>query len=199
MWPKTSTRRWFKDPLSLFTACVALFTLILAIIAGIQTWSFIESERAFIGPDSDGVRFAQNVMPGVKRFEMILELKNSGKSVANIEELTAVITHGPLTEEPLYTEAPRFAFPPVVPNGKTARPLSFDIGPKGWSPETAAGVTNGTLPFYFYGRVKYRDTYSWRMIFNPRETGFCFLYAPDYPGTPTFVTCREPKYTYARY
>lgn len=195
VWPKTPTKRWYGE--SGFTVLVALFTAILAIFTGVQTWAFITGERAFVGPDSDGVRFAQDILPGVKRFEMILDLKNSGKSVAIIEDIFAAITHGPLDDEPRYTEAPRFTFPPVVPNSKTTRPLAFDIGRNGWSQETAAGVRSGSLPFYCFGRVRYHDAFSIHAIFSPMETGFCFVYVPDYPGGPAFVTCRQPKYTYA--
>jgi hypothetical protein len=105
-----------------FTAIVAVFTAILAISTVFQTCAFIASERAFVGPDSDGVKFAQDIMPKVARFAMILDLKNSGKSVAIIEDISAAITHGPLNEEPQYVKASRFTFPPIVPNGKRRHP-----------------------------------------------------------------------------
>jgi len=46
----TVTKAWYREPISLFTALVALFTFVLCAVAGIQTWAFIQSERAFLSP-----------------------------------------------------------------------------------------------------------------------------------------------------
>jgi hypothetical protein len=179
---------------------IEALTLVLCAIGVFQYWAFVISERAFVSADPEGVKFAQEILPNVPQFQMTLELNNNGKSPATIEDLRVLISHGPLPEKPDYGADPkdRFAFPPIVPNGKAKRALSFDIGKTGWVESTAMGVKSGTLKFYFYGRVRYHDDYSWRRLFRPRETGFCFIYAPNYPGGPAFDTCSHPEYTYAQ-
>jgi hypothetical protein len=159
----------------------------LVVLSALQAGNFIATERAFVAPSSTD--FAVQETVGVKQLPMLLELRNSGKNTATIEELTAGITHQ-LPPEPIYFEAQKFAFAPIIPGGSTKRILPFETN---WGEATANGVKTGSLPFYIFGRIRYSDSFSWIMGF--KETGFCFIHTPGSPIAP-FETCLERAFTY---
>jgi hypothetical protein len=176
---KNRKNRWC-DPVTWFTAILALFTVI-------QVFAFIESERAFVFPSETS--FAKSSNFDVSPLPMFLYLKNSGKITATIDELIAKITHGPLLQEPDYTGiGNRYAFPPVVANGNIRRILRFESG---WSKEITEQVFSGAKTFYLYGRIKYHDHFS---FLGPKESRFCFVW---YASVSAFETCSEPAYTSA--
>lgn len=181
-----------QEPIAGFTGWVAIFTFFLMTAAGFQAWAFVQSERAFVFPTN--VEFTGPLTP-TQPLSFNLEIRNSGKSPAFIEELIAVVTHGPLPEVPFYGPMEgriRIGFSPVTPNGKIIEPLDF--GPA-WGVETATKVRDGHMAFYLYGRIEYRDDYS---LFGPKHSAFCFRYNPERNGRKaSFRNCQERKYTSA--
>ena len=171
---------------------VDILTAVLALLAGIQLWGFIKGERAFVYAAS--VTLPQGLSK-VDPLPMSLEIKNGGKGVATIQEVAAAITQGPLPMTPQYASAPRFAFPPAVAGSVVKRPLSFPLT-GGYSEEKVGLLKSRKESLYFYGVIRYQDGYSFPTIFGFRETGFCFVYAPE-GANDGFETCKEPAYTYA--
>ena len=166
------------------------FTFFLVILTGVQVWSFIQSERAFVFPAS--IEFTGPLVALVQPLTLHLDVSNSGKSPAKIDNLIAFAAHQ-LPPVPSYDERPgriKIGFPPVPPNGKIRQTLPF--GPP-WGEQTTREVQAGTRGFYVYGRIKYRDDYSW---LGPKFSDFCFTYVPDKdPGKAVFRNCLEPQYT----
>jgi hypothetical protein len=85
-----------------WTRIVGLFTIVLAILAGVQAYSFIESERAFL--TVQGVDFA-NGEPTIAPhgLSLVVTLKNVGKA-----EISCVIIDKP--KEPHWDVAAEDAF-----------------------------------------------------------------------------------------
>jgi hypothetical protein len=63
----------------------AAFTIALATIGALQTYAFIASERAFVGPTATNL--TNGFVVGEKFLPMWIDMRNGGKSVANIEEI----------------------------------------------------------------------------------------------------------------
>jgi hypothetical protein len=169
----------------------AIFSGCLVLITGLQALNFVASERAFIAPSNAEITVKETI--GVELLPIMLELKNSGKNTATINEFTAAITHH-LPPRPEYPEGPEFAFPPVVSGGIAKRILQFKTA---WGEATATAVKSGALPLYIFGRIRYSDPYSWLPFHSRRETGFCFVYTPNSP-IASFETCLEPAFTWTQ-
>ena len=177
---KVNRKSYWCNPVTWFTGVLALFT-------GIQVFVFIESERAFVFPSE--TNFAKLSNFDVSPLPMFLHLKNSGKITATVDELVAIITHGPLPEQPLYIGiGNRYAIPPVVANGNVRRILRFQSG---WSKEVTDQIFSGARGFYLYGRISYHDRFSY---FGPKESRFCFVWDAI---VSAFETCEEKAYTSA--
>ena len=169
---------------------VVSLTAVIAVTAVVQVLAFIQSERAFVAPA--GANFAKRLDVGINPLPMYLDLRNGGKSMAVIKELTAAITHK-LPSEPPNLKGQEFAFPPIVAGGTSRRALEFETG---WGEETTNAVISGSMKFYIFGAIKYEDGFS---IFGPKETGFCFVYTPTTdPSIPVFQNCIELPYTYTK-
>ena len=177
-----------------FTAVLAIFTVVLAIVAMIQTLAFIQSERAFVAPTE--TNFAVELMPSIKFLPIFFEIKNSGKSTATIDEVSIAITHE-LPSPRAYGDARPFAFPPIVPGGTSKRILTFETN---WGVPTNSAVRSGAMKLYLFGFIKYHDEMNERfLVLNKRETGFCFVYVPTGGVKDAiFETCRELPYTYSK-
>jgi len=93
---------------------------------------------------------------------MFIDMRNSGKSTATIEELSLSITHE-LPPEPQYYEAQKIAFAPIVAGGTSRRTLRFITE---WPQETIDKVISGSLKFYMshslLGRFQLRNFRSQR-------------------------------------
>lgn len=179
-----------NKPIVRLTGMITLFTFALALIAGLQLLTFIQSERAFVAPAS--TNFATELVPGIAHLPMYLDIQNSGRSTAFVEELSVAITHN-LPSKPQYFDTINIAFPPIVAGGVSRRSSKFVTG---WNQETIDEITSGALNFYIYGVIKYSDGYT---IFGPTITGFCFVYIPGAGSNSTaFETCKEPAYTYSK-
>jgi hypothetical protein len=174
-----------------FTFGLFAFTAILALFAGVQAWAFIQSERAFVAP-AEANFLNWPLVPRENPLIMYIEMRNSGKSTATIEELSVSITHE-LPETPQYYEAQKVAFAPIVPGGSSWRSLRFITA---WPQETIDKIVSGSLKFYIFGVIRYWDGFSIRFL-GPKATGFCFRYEPQPQTSPAvFETCRERAYTF---
>jgi hypothetical protein len=171
----------------------AAFTLIVAVAGMVQAYAFIKSERAFVAAiDSN---FTGPLVVGMNPLPMYVDLQNSGKSTAQIKELSVAITHGPLAIQPEYGTAIQVVFPPIVAGGTGRRVGHFETG---WGKQTIDAITAGTLKFYIYGFVRYDDVFDF-WPFGIKETGFCFAYVPTGNASKSvFQTCQEPQYTYSK-
>jgi hypothetical protein len=167
-------------------------TGILALIAALQFWGYIKSERALVYADNVTLpRGLGNIDPLV----MQLEIKNGGKSIATIKEVAAAISHQLPALPPPYQQASRFAFPPAVPGGAVKRPLTFNVS-GGYKGETERRLRSGTEKLYLFGVIRYSDWANFPVIFGFKETGFCFVYVPQ-GSSDGFNTCDNPAYSYA--
>lgn len=189
MYEKGKRRREIATISGLFVT--ALFTVCLAGVGIAQVDTFIVSERAFIVPVE--VNFTNGLVVKENPLEMWVALKNKGKSIASIDVLEVAIAHE-LPPEPKYLGAQRVAYPPIAPGERFERPLEFVTG---WSQQTIDMLTQGVMSLYLYGRVRYRDDFSW---FDPRTNGFCFkYYAHGSADSPhVFEPCKETAYTYSQ-
>jgi hypothetical protein len=170
-------------------AAAAVFTLALATVGIAQVYTFIVSERAFVVPVD--TNFTNGLVVKENPLEMWISLKNKGKSIASIDVLEVAITHG-LAPKPQYLAVQRIAYPPIASGETFERPLEFETG---WPQPIIEQLTHGALNFFLYGRVQYRDDFSW---FGPRINGFCFKYRPGPVGGPhVFEPCQQTAYTYS--
>ncbi len=176
-------RRWLKGlgPLE----CI---TIVLVIATSIQSWAFIQSERAFIFPTD--TNFAQKLVPGIPYIPMYVVVKNSGKSTAIIDEFSAAITHD-LPTVPTYGRTATYAWPPVVAGGTAQQIMHFETD---WNQERIDEMISGSRSLYLFGRIKFSDDYT---IIGPRTAGFCFTLVPK-TDPPIFQTCKEREYTYIK-
>lgn len=174
------------------------FTLVLSIIAAIQAWTFMHSERAFVYPTTANF-IAGSLIANMPDTRLYIVLKNSGKQTATIEEFNAAITHG-LATKPKYAnpgtkKQKKFTLPPVPTGVDIEFPLVFESS---WADDTTKKVKDGTMKFYIYGKFKYRDSFS--LLFPIKESGFCFEYdhLSSNPTKSVFRNCIEPEYTYTK-
>ena len=163
-------------------------TAVLAITAVVQLVVFVESQRAFVAPTS--TKFAEQLVAGMDKFRLQIELRNSGRSTATIKELRARILEV-LPDEPPQFQANIYAMPPVAPGGTVRSDLKFEAG---WDEDFTNGVLSGSRNLHMYGVIKYEDVFS-SLGFGPKETGFCYIYVAAAAG---FQNCPEIPYTYTK-
>jgi hypothetical protein len=135
-------------------------TCVLCALAAIQAWAFIQSERAFVFPTTIGF---DKDLRDVREIVLSIEINNSGKSTATIEDFLVSVSHN-LPALPEYwpeSDGTRLAFAPVR-GGATIKDY-VKFGP--WNSTTPGEIINGERGFYFFGFIKYRDGYSGLMDF----------------------------------
>jgi hypothetical protein len=184
-----------KEFIHLSMKPISMFTFILTVVGAIQTCAFIKSERASVVPID--VKLAKEVPDYLKNLDVSIIWHNGGKSTANIEQLVAAISHGPLPEQPPYHGAQPFAMSPILPGSKGEALMSFSTE---WGKDYTDAFKNGAKPLFLFGRVQYRDELSDVWFFGGiRETGFCYFYRPT-GGVREhmFDVCQYPAYTYTR-
>lgn len=170
---------------------ILVFTGALALTAALQFWSFTQSQRAFVFPTA--TNFTGPLVANVQRLSLYIDVTNSGRIPAEIEDLIALVAHE-LAPRPQYGEGLQrleVAFPPIPAGGTLRRFLDFG---EPWGEDTTSAVKSGAKRFYMYGRINYRDNYSF--FFGARQSDFCFVYVPNIdPGKAEFRNCLEPAYT----
>jgi hypothetical protein len=184
-----------------WTRVVGAFTAVLAVVGGLQTYAFIQSERAFAALAA--IRIGGNEVTPQKAVVLMLEIKNSGKSTAFIENAstTAVFLKASetLPAKPQYMPTPDVSPGPVLANGIVN--VRSDV--RGFNGEQrlilteadVIAIKNGAFKFYVIGYVSYIDEFT---IFGPRINGFCAFYNPGGDANTHFDNCGERAYTYSR-
>jgi hypothetical protein len=170
-----------------FAGWVARLTLVLCVIGGLQAWSFMQSERAFVA------LAAINMQGGVqvgKPLTTSITFKNSGRSPAT--DVTVYFSSGvQLPETPAYSQNFR-TIPPIVSGGIST--MNFGTGVP-LQESDAERLKTGKLEFYAWGYVSFRDHFS--TIFGPTKVGFCAVFDWKANGTG-FESCSNNLYDYER-
>lgn len=187
----------------------AVLTFVLAILAALQAYSFIESERAYLVVDN--VAF-KHIEPSLAPdgLDLVIAVKNVGKHLALVTKFAVKPLFG--TQHKELPETPNYeggilgkVVPPIVPTGQiTVNAHSMGIRPlPGQRDEDVSatniiiGVINGDIPLWIIGFLDYDLGYPW---FHQGAVGYCQQYIPEKSrvGDNRFETCNSPKYTYIR-
>lgn len=180
------------DPVARFTRLLAVMTGLVALTAALQVVTFVMSERAFLTLSE--VSPHQAPLAAGKPLNLLLEIRNGGKSTARVDQLNVNYRMQDLPETPEYPSTSTQLFSaPILPGTST----TFGVGDesKVVSPEQFNGIIAGTTKFYLFGFIRYADEFS---LFGYRVTGFCLLYAPaGDPNSIKFTTCNKRRYVYA--
>jgi len=185
------------------TVVTAVFTGVLTLLAFIQAYSFIESERAFL--ILEDLRFL-HVEPTSEPdgYDLILKVKNVGKHTAIVSEFDLrpgfFVIHKTLPDVPPYDGAKiDTLIPPVGPDEiKTINAHAIVKPSKNISDaDRLAGVLSGDVPLRVFGFIEYDIGYP---SFRSGKLGFCQEYVPisRRKNGPPFETCNHPAYTYTR-
>jgi hypothetical protein len=187
------------------TSITAILTLVLAALAVLQAYSFIESERAFLvittvnflrgdpTADSDG-------------FDFVLTIKNFGKHTAAVKSLTVLpnlyVIKKELPETPNYNKigSIKRTLPPLPPDTPATFAEHMPALPSSDALTIAdilKGVLSGDYPARIFGLIEYDIGFPWP---RPGQTGFCYEYIPkkERVSPATFQTCNGDKYTFTR-
>lgn len=183
---------WQKDRVAGFTAWIAIFTTIIALVGVFQAWAFVRSERAFLTVDSGdtGDVSAAEILAG-HPFTVTLVVKNSGHSFAVVKYMDIYANvYKTLPDKPLYGAHSAKRAQPIAGEGRwNSTTNSMNVSAKQVN-ELKAGSK-----VYVFGRVIYSDEFS---IWRTWTTGFCLiLNQRGNPKTSVFDTCSSPKYTFA--
>ena len=175
-----------------WTRAVRLFTFALAVVAALQFWAFVQSERAFLsvaGVSIDGgLPKAGDPTPHV-----VMQIKNSGRNTAFVDRVLldeAYGLNGPLSQKPNYKDETDPGVPPPIPADTTV-PRNNHL-PKTFTQDEIDAVKAGKNRLALFGYITYTDTF-W--LFGSRTTGFCYTYSPD---VSQLATCPERAYTYVK-
>ena len=198
---KRSLLLFYQEPIVGFTAWLAIFTFTLAVIAAVQVWAFVQSERAFVSAAS--VKFISGLESN-HPIEVAVEFRNSGKSTAFVKDAIFSWRAGEAKKDlppiPEYV-AGAYGTPGPLVSGANATARVPLRGLRG-APELifteadTSAIRAGNISFYIYGFIVYTDEFSfWGSGYT---TGYCFKYDPRQLATATFHNCNERAYTYAR-
>jgi hypothetical protein len=187
------------------TRVTAAFTGILTLLAGIQAYSFIESERASLYLKD--ISFIDKDAPSAKSggIDFIITIRNTGKHIAEISKMNVVPFYGikkkTLPEIPEYENPLALTAPPIPPDAEDR--ISATIREPGMPPpigrdQLIAGVRDGSIPLWVYGFVEYEIGFPW---WHSGKIGFCMKFLPvdqRRGQVGDFLICDDPKYTYVR-
>lgn len=188
----------------------AVFTGVLTLLAAIQAYSFIESERAFLVLKSIELAHKEPITGNVgiadgSGLDVIITIRNVGKHVASVSAMKAQtvisVTNQPLPDTPnIYVEGVNLPVAPIPPESDIPFNL-HNVAVINLSPEfahVANGINNGTVPFWVYGFVHYDVGYPW---WHRGELGFCMKYVARINravATDIVLTCDKQNCTYVR-
>lgn len=178
-----------------WTRIVGIFTLVLAVVGGIQTLAFIQSERAALF--FNVVTFAPYPFVRDQPMYAQVDAANTGRAQAFIVDEKIAFHLGLLPEKPTYPGSSGYHAKAPMPAGNIRHIL---IGPteRLLTQTEIAQIMSGQVPFYVYGFARYSDDFT---IFGPREIGFCVVYNsndPIHSAGPRLDQCDNPAYVYNR-
>jgi hypothetical protein len=197
--------------MSLFTAMVAAFTLMLVVVTYLNVWAYSQSERAQLFVHD--LQFAHGE-PTLDDggLDLVVVIKNVGKHIATVTDLNVTplihLHSKPLADTPHYHPQPLVrTAPPIPPDEQVtvnARTAGFNATDETdpaavlSESERVGGILSGQLPFDVYGAISYYNGFS---VFGPSVVGYCFHYIPQkmrLPADGPFRICENPNYTYSR-
>jgi len=164
----------FRNPdrVARFTWWVAVFTGLLFVTAFLQTWAFIQSERAYLSVGNFG--FVGGLNP-TNQLALAFKIRNSGKSAANPTHMSiswALLLTSPLRQRPVMSLAVN-----PIPAGDTQQHLFRaydDNGTPSVLPQAIIdAIQKEEIRFYVYGAITYEDDF-----LPERTTEFCYKYLP---------------------
>lgn len=178
-----------------WTRVVAVFTAVLAIVGSIQAWAFIQSERAAVYVQIDGITPLPIIAD--KPFSVQTGFVNTGRGQAFISAGQINVWIGKSLPEKPHFVGDQFGPKGAIPaQGKRFSSMPLNQ-PLNWAQVDA--IARGDLKLYIFGFAKYTDDFS---IFGGEHTvGFCGVYnprgynPPSTPGAP-IDDCDNPNYTY---
>ncbi|HZZ25643.1 MAG TPA: hypothetical protein VFE60_25185 [Roseiarcus sp.] len=176
-----------------WTRAVGVFTGALALVAALQFWAFVQSERALlslVGLEVNGGA----PKAGDLSVHVLVRFTNSGRIAASAGHFALGLRFGDLPQRPEYNDLPTFGSQPIPAGGGTefypTAPLSRAL-----TQDEVDKVKSGALRMSLFGYIKYSDAFS---FFGTTTIGFCSTYIPPPLGEAKFYnSCPEPSYTYA--
>jgi hypothetical protein len=175
-----------------WTSVVGVFTVVLAVVGGIQAWAFIQSERAFL--NLDDLQISGGLPEYSKPLRVFLTIKNSGHSAAFVKNVALNMGFQQLPERPEYKPMALFAIGPIP--GNSIRKSTADFGVHNEITRAhIEAIKAGTFKMFIFGFFDYTDDFS---IFGQRTVGFCYTYDPLPTAGGSYDNCTEPNYTYTR-
>jgi hypothetical protein len=181
--------KWFGG-----LAPIEKFTAVLCIIGGIQTWTFIQRERAFA--TISAIQVVGGLLQG-KQITLLIEVKNSGRSTAFIEALNTTVLFAKdgvkLPLAPPYGQGQDVSSGPVLANDIVKVRATLNVVLSGDQVKT---INDGSHKMYVIGFVSFVDDFS---AFGTRVNGYCVLYNPNSgDAASSFDDCGNRAYTYSR-
>jgi hypothetical protein len=194
--PTQRSRFWFahEDPIVSLTWWIACFTFFLLVTAGFQAWAFRISERAIV--TTDGLKVNEGSFVGDIPLKLVLTFHNFGRSTAFPIRFVAAVAAETPPDIPSYQNSVIEALTPIAPDSISRNVLWPLIDNKEieLTSDQANGIESGTIKYFVYGIVEYVDPYT---FWGNYSTGFCYQYFPKETSNGKFLTCDNPKYTYA--
>lgn len=183
-----------------WTKVVGLFTVVLAVVSGLQWWAFITSERAFV---YEWVTLPSVGLVANKQLVLTINTFNGSRTPAFISEgnVTYLFLKKdvPLPVEPPYVDGAENAIVGPILGGAPLRgavPLTDkNKHPLILTQSDLDALNAGAFRLYIFGWIKYADDFS---VFGPKTNGFCGVYNPGQPPDNAFNNCGRPAYVYSR-
>jgi hypothetical protein len=147
------------------TAVMAVFTVILAALTGLQAYSFIESERALI--ILKDVRFTYGDLIDIdSNRDLAITLRNVGKHVPRVAKIEIDPVYGVVKKslpailadhaDARGRNAIRAVIPPLPPDTDyTLFPIIRRTKPAADDQTFMAGLLDGSIPMWVYGEIEY--------------------------------------------
>jgi hypothetical protein len=176
-----------------WTSAVGLFTGVLALLAALQLWAFVQSERAFLSVA--GISIDGGLLPkaGDPSYRVTMQVRNAGRNTAFVDRLLLDEAYGPtqpMPQQPEYKDEPRLGVPPPIPADTTVP--ANDHMQRSYTQDEIDRIKAGTSRLSLFGYIKYTDEL-W--LFGNKTTGFCFVYSSI---DAQWTTCPERDYTYVK-
>jgi hypothetical protein len=185
---------------------IALFTLLLVIVAVLQLYTYIATERAVVTTGDIQFKGMNNLTVG-QPLTAVIGGKNSGRTTAFITKArfySRLVIKRPFPSRPEYPEVAKITNSsvngPFVAQGVDWVFIQLDNGHHTiggpFDAPSIREIAQGRVKIYIFGCIRYLDSYS---VFGrpEHETGFCYHYDPTSdPSIGMFVRCDEVAYTY---
>ena len=183
-----------------WTRIVGVFTAVLAVVGSLQWWSFVRSERPFLGVS--GIYIVGNEFKPGEPVAFVIEIQNAGKSTAYITNSAILfrLQGHPSLDSGLDTTFEKTGASGPVLAGSTIRIISRPVenhAPVILTQDEINRLNNRNGYLWVIGKISYSD----ELWFPGGNTtfGYCFSYAhvTQRSGLSNFVRCGNSEYEYA--